>query len=297
MPRVNRACRDWSRGYFAAMHSYGIDVVSAFSMELQHGNDSAVAGIAQRYPSGEPVRLNTPAIQTNFSPTSLNYWRQVYLDMAAEMAAAGITPYLQFGEVQWWYFPYDGSGLPFHDDYTKEQFQSAFGFPPRAVPDGTVDPALYQEEASFLPRLIGAFTNNVMSFVKATYPTARFEVLYPTDVNEGAFNRVVNYPSAWNQTVLTCLKSESFLYTYSRNLNQCIFSMRFAESKGFGRNQRSHLVGISDPLSPWRKEALLAESEQIESVVLFALDQYCLIAHPLPMGTLSRRSSKMATPA
>ena len=135
-----------------------------------------------------------------------------------------------------------------------------------------------------------------MSYVKAAFPDARFEVLYPTDVNEGSFNRVVNYPSAWNQTTLTCLKSESFLYTYARNLNQCIFSMRFAESKGFGRDQRSHLVGIGDALSPWRKEAMLAEAESLESVVLFALDQYCLIGHPLPMGNLSRRSVKMATP-
>ncbi|MBL8213043.1 MAG: hypothetical protein JNK87_20170 [Bryobacterales bacterium] len=295
-PRVNRACRDWSRGYYAALHSYGIDVAGAFSMELQHGNPSPTAGIAQRYPSGQAVVLNTPAIQTNFSPVSLNYWRQVYLEMATEMAAAGVTPYLQFGEVQWWYFPYDGSGLPFHDDYTKAQFQSTFGFPLRAVPDGSVDPALYPEEAGFLPELIGAFTNGVISFVKATFPNARFEVLYPTDVNEGAFNRVVNYPSAWNPTTLTCLKSESFLYTYARNLNQCIFSMRFAESKGFGRDKRSHLVGISDALSPWRKEVMLAEAEHLESVVLFALDQYCLIGHPLPMGNLSRRSARMATP-
>lgn len=295
VPRVNRACRDWSRAYFVALQAYGIDVASAFSMELQHGDTSLAAGIAQRYPSGAAVELNTPAIQTNFSPVSGNFWKQVYLEMAAEMAVAGGTPFLQFGEVQWWYFAYDPSGLPFHDDYTKAQFQGLYGFPLRAIPDGGVNPSAYPEEAAFLPTLIAAFTTAVMAYVRATYPSCRFEVLYPTDVNEGAFNRIINYAPNWTPENLDCLKSESFTYTYSRNLDQCIGSMRFAESKGFGRNQRSHLVGISDSFSPWRKEVLFAESEGLESVVLFALDQYCLIGHPLPMGELARRALRLAS--
>ena len=48
-PRMNRAARDWSRSFFAALKGYGIDVAAAFSMELRHGDDSPAAGIAQRY--------------------------------------------------------------------------------------------------------------------------------------------------------------------------------------------------------------------------------------------------------
>src|ERR1051325_8724755 len=97
-------CRDWSAAFFAALKGYGSDVVASFSMELQHGDDTAAAGLAQRYPNGDPVWLNTPALQTNFGPESTAFWRQVYLDMADVMTAAGVRPYLQFGEVQWWYF-------------------------------------------------------------------------------------------------------------------------------------------------------------------------------------------------
>jgi hypothetical protein len=39
-------------------------------MELQHGDPAPEAGIAQRYPSGIAVMLNTPALQTNCSPAS-----------------------------------------------------------------------------------------------------------------------------------------------------------------------------------------------------------------------------------
>ena len=51
--------------------------------------------------------------------------------MATVMNAAGLTPYLQFGEVQWWYFPnvtvIDGavSGMPFYDAYTTSTFPNA----------------------------------------------------------------------------------------------------------------------------------------------------------------------------
>ena len=64
--------------------------------------------------------LNTPALQTNFSPTSTAFWKQAYLDLATLMQDAGQTPYLQFGEVQWWYFPDDGSGMPYYDAYTTQ---------------------------------------------------------------------------------------------------------------------------------------------------------------------------------
>src|SRR6185436_16749342 len=105
-----RAARDWKRSFFQVHKTYGILVTAALSLELKHGDPSPAARIAQRYPSTNAVMLNTPALQTNFSPTSSAFWKQVYLDMAALLVDADQIPYLQFGEVQWWYFPDDGSG-------------------------------------------------------------------------------------------------------------------------------------------------------------------------------------------
>ncbi len=288
VPRLNRAVRDWCRAFFVGAKNVDLDVVSAFSTELQHGDPSLEAGIAQRYPSGAAVALNTPAIQTNFSPISMAYWRDVYKEMVAEMDVAGLHPYMQFGEVQWWYFPYDGSGLPFHDEYTKAQFQTAYGFPIRAVPNGYEDPAAYPEEAEFLSTLIGAYTTHIMNYVRTTYPNCRFEALYPPDVNEGAFNRLINYPSEWNPSTLDCLKTESFTYTYNRDLNLSLESMRFSMYKGFPREQRAHLVGISDKIAPWVREVRMAYAENVESIVLFAIDQFCLIGYPAPLPEASR---------
>lgn len=289
-PRLNRAVRDWSVSFFQAVKGYGLDVAAAFSMELQHGDPSVAAGIAQRYPSGNAVLLNTPALQTNFSPISFAFWKEVYREMAALMDSAGCTPYLQFGEVQWWYFPYDGSGIPFHDAYSRDQFYGAYGYYPRAVPDGDADPAVYADEAAFMAGLIGTFTTDVMSYVRSAFPSCRFEVLYPTDVNEGRFNRLVNYPLSWNKDTLDNLKTESFTYTGSRNLNKCLESMRYSGVKGFPTAGRSHLIGIADAIAPWEREVRLAQAEAVESIVLFALDQFCLIGYPAPTDQGSRRS-------
>ncbi len=300
MPRLNRAVRDWSQSYFQALKGYGFDATASFSMELGNGDPSVGAGIAQRYPDQTPALLNTPSLQTNFSPTSATFWQQVYLDMATVMNAAGLTPYLQFGEVQWWYFPnvtsISGavSGMAFYDAYTTSTFQTEFGRAMTVITSNTVDPTTIPQEAAFLPGLIGSFTAQIRAFVHATYPNCRFEVLYPPDVNNFPLTQVINYPTSdWTPANLNCLKTECFTYTYDRNLDMCLVSMNSVNSLGFTPSQRSHLVGVSDSSTAWLKEVRLAEGEGFESVVLFALDQMCLIGYSLPLSRGMRRSVQL----
>jgi hypothetical protein len=290
-PRINRAARDWSRSYYQALKGYGIEVTAAFSTELQNGDPSTAAAIAQRYPSNTPAVVTTPALQTNFSPVSLAFWQQVYADMAQVMADAGQTPYLQFGEVQWWYFADDASGLPFYDDYTKAQFFTRYGRTIDTIVNNTVDPALHPQEAEFLPTLIGNFTRAIREFVRQTQPSARFEVLYPCDTNDYPFTRVVNLPlDDWTPSALDCLKTENFTFTGERNLVLASGSVAFPIQLGFPTSKASHLIGISDPTWPWQKEANLSTSAGLESVVLFALDQYCLIGYTAQAARSGARS-------
>ena len=59
---------------------------------------------------------------------------------------------------------------------------------------------------------------------------------------------------------------------------------------GFPPAQSSHLVGIGEYTTPWDKEQRLALGEGLESVVLFALDQFCLIGYELPLDRGARRA-------
>jgi hypothetical protein len=295
-PRLNRAARDWSRSFFAALAGYGLEAAAAFSMELKHGDPSAEAGIAQRGPAGDPILLPTPALQTNFSPASTDFWKQAYLDCAALMDEAGLTPYLQFGEVQWWYFPHNGlgqnfSGMPFYDAWTTTEFQTRYNHAMAVFPDNDADPEQYPDEVEFLPALIGEFTGAVRSHVLAQFPNARFEVLYPYDVNRTAFNQAINYPvDAWTPAALHCLKTEGFGATFGKDLAGAEAGIEAAQALGFGPEQRSHLVGLGDATAPWLKEARIAAGKRFESVVLFALDQFCLIGYGLPLPGPARRS-------
>jgi hypothetical protein len=300
-PRLNRAVRDWSLSFFTALKNYGIDSTAAFSMELGNGDPSASVGIAQVGPAGDPILLPTPSLQTNFSPTSLAFWKEVYAEMAAIQAAAGLIPFVQFGEVQWWYFPNDGdghnfSGMPFYDAWAQNQFLAEFGHAMATITTNTVNPASFPNEVAFLPAVIGSFTNAVMSFVRTTQPAARFEVLYPTDVNQATFNRAFNYPAAaWTPAALTCLKTEGFGFTFGRNLDQAEKTIDLGQSLGFPATQRSHLVGVGDSTTPWMKEARTALGKGFESVVLFALDQFCLIGYGVPLRKGLRRSVRMGS--
>jgi hypothetical protein len=293
-PRLNRAARDWSRSYFQALNGYGFDAVASFSMELGNGDPSASVGIAQVYPSHNPVLLNTPSLQTNFSPAGANFWQEVYKDMATVLVAAGLIPYLQFGEVQWWYFTGDGSGMPFYDAYTTSTFLAQYGRPMTVITTNTVDPQTIPQEAAFLPGLIGSFTSQIRNFVRSTYPTCRFEVLYPIDVNNTPLNQVINYPRTdWTPANLNCLKTEGFTYTAERNIDLAMTTIVAGTTFGFPPSQRSYLVGVSDSSTAWLKEARLAEAQGLESVVLFALDQICLIGYQLPLSTGLRRSVQL----
>jgi hypothetical protein len=281
-PRINRAARDWHSAYFRALQTYGLDVVAAFSTELMNVDPSLATGMAQRYPDGSAVVLNTPAIQTNFSPIALQYWTQLYLDMAGLQQAAGLTPYLQSGEVQWWYFPKPDVGMTFYDTFTLQQFAVQYGVAMQVITTNdpeNLDPLA--NEIAFLPILIGNYTEFVRGALQTYYPACRYEILYPTDVNATPFNLLINYPSNdWTPAKLTCLKTESFGFTGGRDLDSSTQSMSFSAAKGFLNTQRSHLVGIGDAWTAWTKEVDVAQSQGLESVVLFALDQYCLIGYP-----------------
>ena len=290
VPRLNRAARDWTSAFLSALKTYGITPTVSFSMELGNGDDTPATGIAQCYPDGGPVWVNTPALQTNFSPASLAFWQQVYFDMANLMAGAGVTPYLQFGEVQWWYFA-SAAGMPFYDAYTISTFQSTYGKAMGIIRSQDADPVQYPDECQFLPKLIGTFTSSIRAFVRQTQPGAKFEVLYPPDTNDTALNAIVNFPSNdWTPANLACLKTENFTYTGDRDLDAARTSINLPGTIGFPAAQSSHLIGISDYTTPWQREWNLTLAAGDESAVLFALDQFCLIGYSLPITPPARRS-------
>jgi len=180
--------------------------------------------------------------------------------------------------------------MPYYDAYTTSTFQATYGTTLTVFVNSNAQPSSYPHEAAFLPALIATFTTTVMSFVRATYPTTKFEVLYPPDVNDTPLNMVVNLPSTWNPVNLDCLKTENFSYTGGRNLDAAKASIGQPMTMGFPRTKSSHLVGITGYTTPWEKEAQASLAQNLESVVLFALDQFCLMNCTVPLAKSHRRA-------
>jgi hypothetical protein len=156
--------------------------------------------------------------------------------------------------------------------------------------DSSESPAFYPDEAQFLPGLIGAFTDRIMTFVRSTHANTLFEVLYPPDVNDSPLNQVINLPAQWTAASLDCFKTENFTFTGLRNMNDARESILLPMARGFTAAKSSHLVGIGDYTTPWLREVRDSLGEGVESVVLFALDQFCLIGYRAPLERSQRRS-------
>ena len=87
---------------------------------------------------------------------------------------------------------------------------------------------------------------------------------------------MINYPrSVWTSANLNCLKTESFTYTYERNLDLSRTSIEAGGAFRFSAGKEATWLESSDPSTAWLKEARMAEGYGFESVVLFALDQFC----------------------
>ena len=213
-PLINRAARDWHASYFMALRGYGLEVAAAFSMELQDGDPQPAAGIAQRYPDGTPrrclLRRRCRRISRRRARRSgrsrISKWRPhergwYWFRICNSARSSGGTVRI-------------ASGMPFYDAYTQSAFQTALGRPMGIIPSQNASPADFPDECAFLPTLIGEFTSAIVAFVRASYPNARFESLYPTDTNDTPLNKLINYPTAyWTPAALACLKTENFTFT------------------------------------------------------------------------------------
>ena len=103
------------------------------------------------------------------------------------------------------------SGMTFYDDYTTSTFQTQFGRPMHVFTSNTDSITGFDDEVSHLKGLIGAYCAAIRSFVLATYPQTKFEVLYPHDVNDFELTRAVNFPDGdWNPTISTCSRPRTF---------------------------------------------------------------------------------------
>ena len=313
-PVINRASTDWHADLFAQAAWLGLPMVSAVSMELVN----PPAGYAQCFQDGTPVLTDTGfqslnSTQCTFAPVVQAYQAEACKELAAAQAAAGLQPWIQFGEFLWWFFDWypaaDGSqhhaGMAFYDAYTAEQAAASLGRPLAYFDTINSDPSMNNyADANWLRERIKSHIDGLRAPVLAATPGTKFELLYPYDVNYpvtnsfgigGALNHYVNFPAEFAAPAtsgLDRIKMEALSSgSQERNFDKIKAAIMFPllPPNSWARDSVAWLVAWFNGGCPWQREYLLASG--IVSIVNFwAFDHLALLSWPLPLPTGTARA-------
>jgi len=314
-PTINRGARDWLADLCAETAADGRELTLAYSMELLNPPDDPGGGHvwAARHWNGDAVQTATGfgsnvTTHCSFVSKVLAYHRDVFLDTADLMDAAGIDVHLQLGEFVWWYFPgsnpSDTKGMAFYDDETAAAAVTALGRALAQFMSADDDPGVNSyEDADFLRDRLFDYMNALASHVRTTYPSAVIELLLPLDVN---------YPEPYGVNQLGG-QLNHYLHTDPRILDPSTapFDRLKIEGLDFGAGARDHdkarwamsypvttgtwpradvryLVPLFNGGCPWTSEYLRARNEGVPVINFWAFDHVCIFGWPLPLPEPAR---------
>lgn len=295
---LNRAIRNWHADYFAALNAAGIAVVVSFSQELVNPPDDPAGGAVwtQRYPDGSPATTDTGfgglfSSMAAFGPAVVNYMASVHAQMAGLMAAAGLAPRLQFGEVLWWYIV-GASGMGFYDADTTAAAQASLGRALHTFLTANDDPSINgYADANFLRARLGSYVAAVQAAVLAQVPSALFEILWPLDVNDPTNCRLLHYvnlPPAWQARAgsgFDTFLCEGFQYGgIDFNLDEAQTCAGYPFTVlSWDRAHCRYLGGWYSAAWPWAREFQAAQRTAVPLIKFWAYDHLCLFGWPLPL--------------
>jgi hypothetical protein len=297
-PPLNRAARDWHADFCAQAASRSRELVIACSMELVN----PPAGFAAVYPNGAEVVTDVgfaslKSTHCTFNTPMLNFQKAVYLEIAGIQAAAGLTPSIQFGEFLWWFFTNyhpttnPNGGMALYDSETTTLAAAALGRPLHIFRRPTDDPTVNgSADAIFLRNLLRDHISALRAHVSATYPTTKYELLYPYDVNHpvpagvhqigGALNYFLNFPEEYRLKAtsgLDTLKMEALDFgAWSRSLDLSRTAIEFPIDLGWPKDSLRYLVPVFRGGSAWEKEYLEAKGQGIPVINFWAFDHFNL---------------------
>ena len=181
-----------------------------------------------------------------------------------------------------------GGGMAYYDAETKAAALSSLGRNLINFWYPFDDPSQNSyADSNFLLNRLASHVNSLISYVKGTYNSANFEVLYPYDVNHptvygqyqlgGPMNYYVNTPASWlGAGVLTRIKLEALDFgSGTRSLDLVQELMNLASSWSWGIANIRYLFPIFNGGCPFSYEQMTAKDNGILYLTPFAMDHVC----------------------
>lgn len=388
---INFPVRRWHSDLFNRVKAAGLLITTAFSMELVNPpDDGTVANAWQgRFYDGTSPTTDTGfahllSSQCAFIDNMTQFQESVYTVMAGLQSAAGLTPWLQFGEFLWWFYssmvqsvsscsstdpvtigvlnPHgmttgdrvvisgvvgctsvngtwpitvindltftvpvapnsdwvSGSGqvrggsMAYYDPVTAAAAQQALGRPLYKFTCQDDDPTVNSgADAAFPASRLKAHVDAIRSAVLAQYPSAKFEILYPNDVNNsvcllgpgvqypqgGRLNAAVNLPPEWKTQAgsgLDRFKVEALSWgaTYlNMDLAHQAIVFALTNPMSWDKADVAYLIPWFNGICAWPREFALASSRGLQLINLWAYDHLILMSWPLPLPKWLQRSA------
>ncbi len=297
-PPLNRAARDWHADFCTQAATRSRELIIACSMELVN----PPPGFAAVYPDGNEVITdvgfaNLKSTHCCFNTAMRNYQKSVYLEIANIQAAAGLIPNIQFGEFLWWFFTnYNPTtnplgGMALYDSETASLAATALSRPLHIFRRPTDDPTVNSSaDAIFLRNRLRDHIAALRAHVLASHANAKFEFLYPFDVNHptpagvnqlgGALNYFLNFPVEFETKLgsgLDTLKMEALDFgSFSRSLDLSRTAIEFPIVLGWPKDSLRYLVPVFRGGAAWEKEYMEARGQGIPVINFWAFDHFNL---------------------
>lgn len=396
---INFPVRQWHSDFFNQVKAAGLLITTSFSMELVNPPDDGTVENAwqARYYNGSPVTTDTGfakllSSQCAFIRNMTEYQKSVFTVMAGLQSAAGLTPWLQFGEFLWWFFSqtalrvfsisssnpvsiemgettddgfvsaphnmvngdhvvisgvlgctsvngtwpitvvdathftipiapdgvWDGSSgqvrggsMAYYDAVTSAAAEAALNRPLHKFTCQDDDPTVNNgEDARFLASRLKGHIDAIRQAVLARHPDAKFEILYPNDVNNpvcllgpgvqypqgGRLNAAVNLPAEYTskeESGLDRFKVEALSWgaTYLHmGLAQEAITFALTGPMLWDKADVAYLIPWFNGTCPWPREFGLASSRGLHLINFWAYDHLALMSWPLPLPSWLQRS-------
>lgn len=192
--------------------------------------------------------------------------------------------------------------MALYDADTTEAAQAALGRPLHLFHTQDDDPSANNyADANFLRARLESHAAGIIGHVKSCFPAARFEVLWPQDVNRpavyhtvplpfpqgGRLNSYLNLPASWQHDGggLDRIKVECLSWgAYYRNLDLAKEGISYAfDTLAWPKSKVRYLIPWFNGGCPWKREYLQCRGLRLPHINFWALDHLSLLAWPVPL--------------
>ena len=202
--------------------------------------------------------------------------------------------------------------MAYYDPITTAAAQTTLGRPLYKFTCQDDDPTVNNgADASFLAARLKAHVDAIRAAVLAQYPNAKFEILYPNDVNNpicllgenvqypqgGRLNAAVNLPPEWKvqqSSGLDSFKVEALSWgaTYlDLDLARQAILFAFTDPMSWDIGSVAYLIPWFNGTCPWPREFKLASTRGLGLINFWAYDHLAMMSWPLPFPSPLQRSS------